>query len=239
MNKQMKKDYGLTEIKFSNRKDAYLTSNMNHAKFQLNRLLSNLPKGSVAYVAGGAPRDWHHGFGHRDIDIFYHVKGEPLSVYKPHLGKSVECHLDIEGITSSDKYYVTDEDTQYWSNTYNDTYINIPGLGDYELGPICTRYIKRVNTYNVRRKARPVQLIEVDRNPLDVIADFPINMSKIFMHKTGRVYAFDDYLHGYDFKIIAELHRKQYNYSYINKILGRYHDYAFVPLNHRERPRVA
>lgn len=235
----MKRDYGLTEIKISNQEDKYLQSNMNHAKFQLNRLLKNLPKGSIAYVAGGAPRDWHHGFGHRDIDIFYWVNGKPLNVFKPNLDKHVDCHLDIKGISSSDAYYVTDEDTQYWSDTYNDTFINIPGIGEYELGPICTRYIKQVNTYNVKGKARPIQLIEVDRNPLDVIADFPINMSRIFMHKTGKVYAFNEYLHGYDFKLIAELHRKQYNYPYINKILGRYHDYAFVPLTHKERAIVA
>ena len=31
------------------------------AKRHLRELLANLPKGSTAYIAGGAPRDWHHG----------------------------------------------------------------------------------------------------------------------------------------------------------------------------------
>jgi len=251
MQKQMVKSLGLTEIDFSNPiyssidsdgQRASLQRNITHAKFQLNRLLKNLPKGSVAYIAGGAPRDWHHGFGHRDIDIFYYCNGDPLTVYKPELGKTVECHLDIKGIRTSGEYYLNDSMQQYWDDTYynKDGYIEIEGIGKDVLGPIDARYIKRVHSYNTKGRYSPIQLIEVDRNPLEVILDFPINMSKIIMEKSGKIYAFEDYMLGYEYKYIVELHRKQYNYSYLNKILGRYHEYAFIPFKHRKRmmPRM-
>jgi len=52
------------------------------AKRQLKILLSLLPEGSTAYIAGGAPRDWHHGWGCRDVDIFYHTSDDTEAINK-------------------------------------------------------------------------------------------------------------------------------------------------------------
>ena len=48
----------------------------------LKKLKAELPPDGICYVAGGAPRDWHHGWGCRDLDIFYMSTSDPYFVPK-------------------------------------------------------------------------------------------------------------------------------------------------------------
>ena len=50
--------------------DSYAIREQKRALGLLKKFKSNLPDNAIAIIAGGAPRDWHHGWGCRDIDIF-------------------------------------------------------------------------------------------------------------------------------------------------------------------------
>jgi hypothetical protein len=85
------------------------------AKRHLRELLANLPEGSTAYIAGGAPRDWHHGWGCRDVDIFYTTPesaGEAIPQYVLDKAKPVfqqygkGYYYDLQGIKSVHEYPV-------------------------------------------------------------------------------------------------------------------------------------
>jgi len=175
----------------------------------LNKFLDEMPEGTIAYIAGGAPRDWHHGIGCRDIDIFFHVPDE-----------------------------FRDSTTVMLENMYQTLHHNYHGY-DYEGG----QGIMSVHEFDASEMSRSktmqfrkVQLIRLDRDPMSVITDFPISLSRIWMGIDGLIYCDDAYKDSYNNRIIREMHNKQYNYVYLNKILGRFDKYAFVPNTYRSLP---
>lgn len=157
----------------------------------LQRLLRQLPSGSEAYIAGGAPRDWHHGWGCRDIDIFFKTPEED------------SLNLKYRGLKDISQY----------------SYYNGKELIDVHEYPVSSGFLK----------FRNVQLIRLAIDPLKFINHFPINMSRVWMDMKGKVRCSEEYKIGYYGKYFLELHREQWNYAYISKILGRYSNYAFIP----------
>jgi len=195
-------------------KDSYAKREQKKALRILREFKSNLPEGSEAIIAGGAPRDWHHTWGCRDIDIFYYIPNQkPLTHLSHKTNTQVPSHLDIPNL-------VCMEDTSgYYFDALDDTGHNaIINIHEYE--------IKRRNSALNHRK---VQLIELRIKPVDYVVKFPISLSQIYMDTTGKIKSLDMYDIGYNSNLIYELHRHTWNYGYINKILGRFSDYGFIP----------
>lgn len=171
------------------------------AKRQLNKFLKAMPKGTTAYIAGGAPRDWHHGWGCRDVDIFFSVKenAEALTQTMQHLSQ----YKLLNEAYGCDYSYGCGEQ-------------GINAIWEYPVHQGSLRY-------------RKIQLIWVRESPLTVINNFPINMSHIWMDLTGRITCNHHYQHGYDTSILRNVNDSQYYYPYLEKILPRMSKYAFVP----------
>jgi len=179
------------------------------AKKHLNLLLSKLPEDSTAYVAGGAPRDWHHGWGCRDIDIFFSVP-------------------------ENFRVHVTNElDNEY--SKLNEDYSNY-GYGVEGHGIIHSVHEYDATKYSPRAKSTShtkVQLIQTKKDALEVIQKFPISLSRIWMDKEGDIECDFFYANSYNSRIINELNETHgWNYTYLNKILGRFHMYAFSPMRY-------
>ena len=161
----------------------------------LRKLNAELPSGGTCYIAGGATRDWQHGWGCRDVDIFYHVPDQPDWI--PQSFRKIEFDT-VQGYT----------------------------------GPYKTNYINNVAEYTCTTgnlQYRPIQFINVDEDPLKVIKNFPISISRIWMGIDGKIecdWAYDMSIRS---KAIHEMNRDQWNYHYLEKILGRFSDYAFIP----------
>jgi len=198
-------------IKLNN---SYAIQEQKKAVKLLKKFKSNLPKDAIAIIAGGAPRDWHHGWGCRDIDIFYYIPDQKPLTYLCHkTNEQKPCHLDIP------KLKQLGENNQYFNYDCDDT-----GFGA----------ILSIHEYQIRRKnaalhLRNVQLIELKIPPLDYVKLFPISLSQIYMDDTGKIESLHAYDCSYEYKIIYELHRKSWNYVYLDKILGRFCDYGFLP----------
>jgi len=191
-----------------NLSNPYLHAQMRASLYHLRRFNKLLPEGSSAYIAGGFLRDLHHGFGCRDVDIFYHIPDNKLSThYDPTLDKQVLSHLtELPKLNAIDEY------------------------GGYEY---CSdQGIRDIYEYTVKKGAlrhREVQLIRLNTDPLYVITDFPINMSRIWMGIDGIVHTCESYDWGYQYSTMREMHSKQWNYVYLAKILPRFNHYAFYP----------
>lgn len=164
------------------------------ARRHLKQLLANLPKGSKAVIAGGAPRDWHHGWGCRDVDIFF--QSEDMS------------YVESRAEPLRNSYY----------NGYGYDENGIMSVHEYPIHQGCLKY-------------RKVQLIRTVSDPMLVIHEFPVNMSRIWMDATGKIMADHHYQWGYNHRIINQVNHTQWVYPYIEKILGRYSNYGFVPIN--------
>ena len=169
------------------------------AKNLLNRFLNEMPEGTIAYVAGGAPRDWHHGWGCRDLDIFYKTPDD----------------ANVDDILS--KYTLMKKE-----------------YGNYGYGVDGNQGIMSVHEYDTKDYSRSrsmshkkVQLIRTKYDPLEVITDFPISLSRIWMDKEGIIKCDFMYKIGYNNSTIYEVHG--WNYVYLNKILGRFDKYVFMP----------
>jgi len=190
-----------TEIKLPN-KELLPKAQKAVSKNLLNRFLNEMPEGTIAYVAGGAPRDWHHGWGCRDLDIFYKTPD----------------HADVDDILS--KYTLIKEK-----------------YGSYGYGIDNSQGLMSVHEYDVKDYSRSksmshrkVQLIRTAYDPLEVITNFPISLSRIWMDKEGIIKCDLMYKIGYNNSTIYEVHTEQgWNYVYLNKILGRFDKYVFVP----------
>jgi len=187
-----------TEIKLPN-KGLLPKAQKAVAKNLLNRFLNEMPEGTIAYVAGGAPRDWHHGWGCRDLDIFYKIPDD----------------ANVDDILS--KYTLI-------KNPY--------GYSGYGVGD--SQGLLSVHEYDVKDYSRSrsmshkkVQLIRTKYDPLEVITDFPISLSRIWMDKEGKIKCDFMYRIGYNNSTIYEIHG--WNYVYLNKILGRFDTYVFMP----------
>lgn len=186
------------------------------AKKHLNILLSKLPKGSTAYVAGGAPRDWHHGWGCRDIDIFYSLPSED---YRTH----VTNELDKE-------YSKLSEDYSGYGYGVDGNGI-IHSVHEYD----ATKYSPRAKSTQYTK----VQLIQTRKDALEVIKEFPISLSRIWMCKEGTIECDVFYAQSYNTRIIHEMNETHgWNYTYLDKILGRFSMYAFSPLRYEGRRDV-
>jgi hypothetical protein len=175
------------------------------AKAQLNRFLDEMPEGTIAYVAGGAPRDWHHGWGCRDLDIFFQVPEE---------------HSDDAALVLDNTYELMKKDDGYYGIDGNEDIISIH------------EYPIEQYSRSASMKCRKCQLIRVSRHPLQVIHNFPISLSRIWMDKEGSISCDSWYARSYNEQVIFEVNQSQgWNYIYINKILGRFRKYAFVPMH--------
>jgi len=173
------------------------------AKYQLRKVLNHLPKGTQAYIAGGAPRDWHHGWGCRDIDIFFKTPD------------------DFNSLTKTSKYL---EQFKLQGKAY----------GEYCYGVDDSQGVLSIHEYPIYQgslRSRTVQLIRLKKDPLDIIKAFPINMSRIWMDKSGRIECDPLYNLGYTGRFITQCNFSQWPYPYLNKILTRYHQYAYIPVN--------
>ena len=168
----------------------------NAAKYQLKKFLKTMPEGTIAYIAGGAPRDWHHGWGCRDVDIFF------------------QAPETIETLSALGKHTPSCE--AYGYGYMDATEQNLLSIHEYKINQGSLRF-------------RNVQLIRVQGHPLDVIKDFPINLSHIWMDSSGEIECDFWYQTGYNGRIISPIHNKQYYYPYLEKILPRFTDYAFTP----------
>ena len=177
------------------------------ARKHLNILLSKLPEGSTAYVAGGAPRDWHHGWGCRDIDIFFSVPEE----FKVHVTNELDKeHPKIIEDYSDYGYGVDGNGLLHSVHEYDAT--------KYSPKAKSTQYTK-------------VQLIQTKKDALQVIKQFPISLSRIWMDKEGTIECDFFYANSYNNRIINELNETHgWNYTYLDKILGRFEMYSFVPM---------
>jgi len=172
----------------------------NAAKYQLKRFLNKMPQGTIAYVAGGAPRDWHHGWGCRDVDIFYQVPNDVDSLNA--------AEIQLQNYRPVGAAY---------------------GPYGYSCG---TQNLMSVHEYKIQQgslRSLDVQLIRLEGHPLNVIKDFPINLSHIWMDTSGQIECDFWYQTGYNSRIISAVHDKQYYYPYLEKILPRFTDYAFTP----------
>ena len=177
------------------------------AKKHLNLLLDQLPKGSQAYVAGGAPRDWHHGWGCRDIDIFFSVPNE--------LKGAVTTYLNREYDTVANDY----SEGGYGVN--NNPLLH--SVHEYD----ATRFSPKAKSTSHTK----IQLIQTNIDPLEVIKNFPISLSRIWMDKEGDINCCEMYAQSYNSRIMHELNETHgWNYIYINKILGRFSQYTFMPM---------
>lgn len=185
------------------------------AKKHLNLLLSKLPEGSTAYVAGGAPRDWHHGWGCRDIDIFFSVPEE----FRVHVTNELDKEYQKNGEDYSNYGYGVDG------------HGIIHSVHEYP----ATKYSPRAKSTSHTK----VQLIQTKKDALEVIQNFPISLSRIWMDKEGEIECGFQYAHSYNSRIIYELNETHgWNYVYLNKILGRFSTYSFVPMNWGKKRKI-
>ena len=193
------------EIKLATDKSTGMFPIAQHAaaKRQLNKFLQAMPVGTEAYIAGGAPRDWHHGWGCRDVDIFFYVPEQTDA-----LTQTVQ-HLS--------QYTLLGE-------AYGSDYSY--GCGEQGINSI---YEYPIHQGSLRH--RKVQLIWLRKRPLDVIRNFPVNMSHIWMDRKGTITCDFHYQLGYNKSVIRPANNTQYIYPYLEKILPRYSNYAFVPMN--------
>jgi len=191
------------EIKLATNKSTGLLPTAQHAaaKRQLNKFLQAMPVGTEAYIAGGAPRDWHHGWGCRDVDIFFYV---PENVNA--LTKTTE-HLSQYKLLS-----------EAYSSDYS------YGCGEQGINAI---YEYPIHQGSLRY--RTIQLIWLRKRPLDVIRNFPMNMSHIWMDRKGIITCDYHYRLGYNSSVLRPANDSQYIYPYLEKILPRYSNYAFIP----------
>jgi len=193
-------------------KEPRLVKQFRAIKYQLKKFSNALPEGSVAYVAGGALRDFHHGWGVRDVDIFYYIPSDKLAMhYDPTVDQQVYSHLS------------------HFSN------LKLLGQGENGYDYDEHQGIQDIYEHQIHKgelKYNPLQLIRVKSHPLSVIQDFPINMSRIWMGIDGVIQTCESYDYGYENSIMREMHRKQYNYVYLAKIMGRFSNYAFYPLTY-------
>lgn len=173
------------------------------ARRHLKQLLANLPKGSKAVIAGGAPRDWHHGWGCRDVDIFYQTN------------------------EMSNKYI------QQKANVTRNSYYNGYGYGENDI-----MTIHEYPIYSGCLKYRKVQLIRTIKDPMLTIRNFPINLSRIWMDNTGKIMCDHHYEWGYNHRMIHQVNHSQWVYPYLRKIMGRYHQYGFMPINWHTREQT-
>ena len=171
------------------------------AKYQLNKFLKAMPKDTRAYIAGGAPRDWHHGWGCRDVDIFFSVPE------------------DYESLTQATQHL---SQFKMLGEAYGVDYSY--GCGEQGINAIYEYPIHQGSL-----KYRKVQLIWLRKKPLGVIQDFPINMSHIWMDSAGRITCNHNYAWGYNSGIIRPVNDTQYIYPYLEKLLPRYSSYCFIP----------
>jgi len=161
----------------------------------LRKLKAELPPEGICYVSGGAPRDWHHGWGCRDVDIFYHVPNKPNWLPK-----------SFKKLDTTDVYA-----NEYPTRGY------IHSVTEYECNSGALKY-------------RPIQFIHTNQDPLGIIqCDFPISLSRIWMGVDGKIFASHEYEISYNHRIIHEESNHTWNYTYLDKILGRYRDYCFMP----------
>ena len=199
--------------------DPYLKAQMKAGLYHLRRFKQCLPEGSQAFISGGFLRDLHHGFGCRDVDIFYWIPEDKVTTYyDPPMEKFVLSHLAsfrrIKCIAEGDGGYDYDE------------HQGIQDIYEYTVNKGVLKY-------------RGVQLIRLKCDPRYIIEDFPINMSRIYMGIDGVIHTTKEYDEGFKTKTIFECHGKQWNYLYLAKILGRYSDYAFVPYNWKRNKDMA
>jgi len=191
------------EIKLATNKSTgmYPIAQHNAAKYQLRKFLKAMPEGTEAYIAGGAPRDWHHGWGCRDVDIFFHVpeNGDALTQTVQHLSQ----YTLLGEAYGSDYSYGCGEQ-------------GINSIYEYPIHQGSLRY-------------RKVQLIWLRKRPLDVIRNFPMNMSHIWMDRNGIITCDYHYRLGYNSSVLRPANDSQYIYPYLEKILPRYSNYAFIP----------
>jgi len=173
------------------------------AKNILRKFLAEMPEGTIAYIAGGAPRDWHHGWGCRDIDIFFRVPAD----HNNDLAATLHLHKHYDRIHH--KYHSYEYDGQ-------------GVMSVHEVPATKFSNAKSVQYTNV-------QLIRVQDHPLKVIKDFPISLSRIWMNPEGEVECDLWYRSGYNHYTIYEVNTKQYNYRYLEKILPRFSAYTFIP----------
>jgi hypothetical protein len=197
--------------------EPYLSAQMTAGLYHLRRFNKLLPEGSSAYISGGFLRDLHHGFGCRDVDIFYYIPEDKLEThYDPIQDKQVMSHL-----SELPKLKVLGE-----------------GYGGYDY---CEHQgIQDIYEYTVNRgtlKYREIQLIRLKCDPVKIITDFPINMSRIWMGIDGIIHTDISYDWGYENSTMKEMHGKQWNYMYLAKILGRYNHYAFYPHSYFDNQR--
>lgn len=186
------------------------------AKKHLNLLLSKLPKGSTAYVAGGAPRDWHHGWGCRDLDIFYSIPKESQ--------ENVDKMMNNEYETLSRDY------SNYGYGV--DGHGILHSVHEYP----ATKYSPKAKSTSYTK----VQLIQTKKDALEVIKDFPISLSRIWMDKEGTIECDQFYAMSYNARIIHEMNETHgWNYVYLDKILGRFPMYAFSPMRYQGRREEA
>jgi len=182
------------------------------AKKHLNLLLKKLPPDSKAYVAGGAPRDWHHGWGCRDIDIFYSV---------PEYSRDA-----ITEMMNMDYDKLKQDYSNYGYGCEGHGIIH--SVHEYE----ATKYSPKAKSTSHTK----VQLIQTKKDALEVIQNFPISLSRIWMDKEGTIDCDFFYASSYNSRIIHELNESHgWNYVYLNKILGRFSTYAFAPLRYDGR----
>jgi hypothetical protein len=191
------------EIKLATNKSTGLLPTAQHAaaKRQLNKFLQAMPVGTEAYIAGGAPRDWHHGWGCRDVDIFFHVPEQEDAL--------TQATQQLSKYKLMGKAYGSDYSYGCGEQGINSIY-------EYPIHQGSLRY-------------RTIQLIWLRKRPLDVIRNFPMNMSHIWMDRNGIITCDYHYRLGYNSSVLRPANDSQYIYPYLEKILPRYSHYAFIP----------
>jgi len=176
--------------------NTYVDNQIKVAINELTRIQDILKKYDMdreadAMIAGGAPRDWIHGHGARDIDIFYHLEDENMSPFSNSIGVR-----------------------------------ELGGYSDYE----DANGIVSVHEYSTRNHTA-IQLIRTKIPVLQHIrTHFPMNMCKVWMNEDGDIGYDKSFEWGYENKIIYQV-IPGWHYRYLNKILGRYRDYGFLPMN--------
>jgi len=78
---------------------------------------------------------------------------------------------------------------------------------------------------------KTVQFVECDRNPHDVIRNFPFGMSQAYMNRyASAILTTDAYDAGKRNRMFTALRHHDRSYIYIAKILPRYQSYGFTPV---------
>ena len=112
-----------------------------------------------------------------------------------------------------------------------DDHIGVKQIGDeYSYGGDSN--ILTVHEYRLKYKS--VQLIRCVKPPLEVAAEFPINLSQIAMNCNGEINSSSLFKHGVAGKTIQAISPDGCRWSYLQKILPRFSDYAYIPYGWRE-----